>query len=331
MTSEGIYNILAGKSEPIDILLPTRGKLDELTRPCVEALYANTRNPFHLIVLDSSTPDMDKGKDETPQYFRRMQIERNNITYIHSGTEGHPEVNWKSGNHFFNVGLAHSKHQYAAAVMNSVRVEPDWDIVPVQMMKDNPRIGIIGMKCLMGHNGLIESAGIKMVGHLPCDMGRDHPSHQLSGSYPCFSVQWAFALLRKEAVVGNLDEDLWQPFVGWDDIDNTVYLRYKGWEAWYCGLGVGYHSPHATRGSDTDKALLMNRMNAEKFYKRWGYWEEFLKANPYTPEFYEQGKVEFLAEANKLPMTFEGSLATLPNPPKVESRTDGSKNLISVS
>lgn len=308
MVSEEVYQA-SEPGEPIDIILPTHGKLQTLTIPCVQALYAHTKAPFHLIVVDDSTPNMtevsDDGKetinDATPQFFKRFQIEHTNITFMHSDTP------FKSGNQFFNIALGECKNRFVATVMNSIRVEPDWDIVPIRMMAENPKIGIIGMKCLMGHNGLIESAGIRMVGVLPCDIGRDWPSHRLFGSYPCFSLQWAFALLRKEAVLGNLQE-IWEGFCGWDDIDNTVYLRYKGWEAWYCGLGVGYHFTHTTRGSSEEMVLLKNRMNAEIFYKRWGYWDEFKKANPYAPEFYQNGKVEFLANANSLPLTRQGSL-----------------------
>lgn len=308
MDSGEVYQAEA-THEPIDIILPTHGKLNQLTIPCVQALYAHTRNKFHLIVMDSSSPDMEEAleegqppvKDTTPAFFERLKIENDNITFIHRDS-------YKNGNQFFNLALEHSKYRFVATVMNSVRVEPDWDIVPTQMMANNPKIGIIGMKCLMGHNGLIESAGIKMHGILPCDMGRDFPSHRLSGSYPCFSVQWAFALLRKEAVAGNLNEEIWQGHVGWDDIDNSIYLRYKGWECWYCGLGVGYHYPHATRGSDENVALMKNRMNAEVFYKRWGYWEQYRKENPYAPEYFKNGAIKFLANADELPLTREGSL-----------------------
>jgi len=296
-------------TEPIDIILPTHGKLEELTVPCVQALYAHTRNLFHLIVVDDSTPDMNGGKDQTPQWFKTMQIEHGNITYIHSDTP------FKSGNQIFNLGLQYGNARFVATVMNSVRVEPDWDVVAVQMMANKPKVGIIGLKCLKlgwdnkrieGDNvktdGLIESAGVCMNDYTPCDMGRNEPSHRLSVSYPCFSLQWAFALLRREAVVGNLDEDMWESFVGWDDIDNTLYLRYKGWEAWYCGLGVGYHLTHATRGSTSDEALIKNRKNAEIFYKRWGYWDKFRQRNPYAPEYFPNGNVKFLCNADELPL-----------------------------
>lgn len=288
-----------GVTEPIDIILLTHGRLADLTSPCVNAIYNNTRNMFHLIVVDDSTPDMDGGKDKTPEWFKTLQIEYQNVTYIHS------DVPYKSGNQIFNIGLQHGNARFVATIMNSVIVEPDWDVVATQMMANNPKIGITGLKCLkLGWpegDGQIESAGISVTNFTPCDMGRNLPGHRLCSSYPCYSLQWAFALVRREATVGNLDEDIWQPFVGWDDIDNTIYLRYKGWEAWYCGLGVGYHRTHATRGSNEDETLLKNRMNAEIFYKRWGYWDKFKTRNPYAPEYYPD-KDFFICNADELPL-----------------------------
>lgn len=290
-----------GMTEPIDIILPTHGRLQDLTIPCVSALYAHTKNLFHLIVVDDSTPDMDGGKDRTPEWFETLQIEQENITFVHSNKP------FKAGNQIFNEGLKYSNNRFVATVMNSVLVEPDWDVVAVQMMANNPKIGIIGLKCLRfgwgdKWDGKIECAGINMTGYTPCDMGRDEPGHRLSVSYPCFSLQWAFALLRREAMTGNLDENLWQGFVGFDDIDNTLYLRYKGWEAWYCGLGAGYHFAHATRGSNEDETLIKNKMNAEIFYKRWGYWDLFRQMNPYAPEYYPHDSIKFLCNADELPL-----------------------------
>ena len=295
-----VYNA-EGISEPIDIILPTHGRLKDLTGPCVDAIYSHTKAPFHLIVVDDSTSDMDDGKDKTPEFFERVKIEHTNITFIHSDSP------FKCGNQIFNTGLAYAKNRFVATIMNSVFVEPDWDVVAIQMMVQNPRIGIIGLKCLKSgwpehQDGQIESAGISMNGYTPCDMGRDEPGHRLVMSYPCVSLQWAFALLRKEAVMGNLDEDLWQGFVGFDDIDNTIYLRYKRWEAWYCGLGTGYHKTHATRGSNENEKLRKNRINAEIFYKRWGYWDLFKKQNPYAPEYFPNGEVKFLCNADELPL-----------------------------
>ncbi len=301
MEDEGVVYKADGIGEPIDIILPTHGRLEDLTVHCVSAIYAHTRSPFHLIVVDDSTPDMDDGKDQTPQWFKRLQIEYQNITYIHS------DVPYKSGNQVFNIGLSLGNNRFVTTIMNSVRVEPDWDVVATQMMAGNPKIGLIQLKCLKNgwsekEDGQIESAGICITEYVPCDIGRDEPGHRLANSYPCESAQWAFALLRREAVEGNLDEDLMEGFVGFDDIDNTMVLRHKGWEIWYCGLGAGYHQTHATRGSREDDVLLKNRHNAEIFYKRWGYWDSFKAKNPYAPEYYPDG-VEFICDISKLPLT----------------------------
>ena len=297
-----LYRMDSG-GEPIDIIVPTHGRLEDLTIPCVQALYAHTKSLFHLIVVDDTTPEMEGGAPLTAQWFERLQIEQNNVTFIHS------DVPFKSGNQIFNIGLAHGNNRFIATVMNSVTVEPDWDVVPIRMMAGNPKIGVTGIKCLKTGwgpelEGKIESAGIVMTGYTPCDMGSGEHGHRLPISYPCFSLQWAFALLRREAVVGNLDEDLWQGFVGFDDIDNTLVVRHRGWEAWYCGLGAGFHNTHATRGSPKNEILLKNRKNAEIFYKRWGYWDLFKSYNPYAHEYYPNG-VEFIANANEMPLKVE--------------------------
>ena len=268
--------------EPIDVILLTHGRTDDLTIPCVRSLYENTRSLFHLIVVDDSDPDLEDGNHKTLHFFDRLQIDCKNVTYIRSN------VPYKSGNQAINIGLTHGNNRFVIVIGNSTCVEPDWDVVAIQMMAQNPKIGAIGFKSLKlgwaeGGDGLIESAGINMTNFMPCDMGRDEPSHRLTVSYPCFSVQWAFVLVRREAVVGNLDENLWQGFVGWDDIDNSFVLRAEGWKIIYCGYGAGYHYPRATRGSNTTEAVRENKENARAFYKRWGYWEEFKKRNPNEP------------------------------------------------
>ncbi len=260
-------------NQPIDIIMPTHGRLD-LTMSSVNALYENTRAPFHLIVVDDST-------DLTPQYFEELKKEHTNITFIHS------DEPYKSGNQIFNIGLQHGDSPFVVTVMNSVRVEPEWEVVGLKLMKDNPKIGAIGFKCLFPW-GLIESAGIGMMSFLPIDLGRDQPGHRLTCIYECSAVQWAFAMLRKEAIIGKLtentykglDEDTYIGFKGWDDLDNCFVLRKNGWQVFYCGLGVGYHTPRATRGTNTGNELDnwgKNQENSIIFYKRWGLWDKVKK------------------------------------------------------
>ena len=246
----------------LDVIVPAHQRLD-LTMKCIDALYAHTSSPFHLIVVDDSS-------DLTPLYMANFQKKTSNLTYIHS------DEPYKSGNQIFNIGISNSSTPYIATVMNSVAVEPEWEIAALKLMEDEPKCGIIGFKCLFP-NGKIESAGIKMIKYLPCDVGRDAPGHRLTSIYKMDAVQWAFALLRKEAVEGNLDEDLFHGFKGVDDIDNCFVVKSKGWDIYYCGLGVGYHEPRATRGDNSLSAKVQNAENMTTFYKRWGLYEDFKK------------------------------------------------------
>lgn len=248
----------------LSVIVPTHGRLD-LTMRCINNLYANTKSPFELIIVDDSD-------EETPAYFNRIMKDIKNITFIHS------DIPYKEGNQIFNIGLKAAKTPFVALVMNSVRVEPDWEIVALQLMKNDPKLGVVIFKCILPDR-TIESAGIKMAKWLPCDIGRGETSHRLSTVYEVEAGQWAFALLRKDAVYP-LEEGVFNGFRGWDDIDNCFVVKKNGWKIVYCGLGVGYHEPRSTRGDDGETATRENAENGERFYKRWGLWEAYMSATP---------------------------------------------------
>jgi hypothetical protein len=235
---------------------------------CVYSLFNNTTTPFHLIILSA---DRDNDYGLTHKWALEFQKTHQNITYCHR------PYDWKEGNQFFNLGLKYCRTEYVATIMNSMTVEPYWEKVALEIMKHDPQVGSIGFKCLFP-NGLIESAGIVFNGVMPSDFGRDEPGWRHNESkveMPC--VQWAFALHRKKALVGNLPEDVFNGHVGWDDIDNNMCVKAKGWKVVYCGQGVGIHKPRATRGNNSVEAFIANQQNAQTFYKRWGLWEKYLE------------------------------------------------------
>ena len=250
-----------------DVLLPTYGNL-VLTLECVNTLFNNTVSPFHLIILNADRPD-DYGL--THKWALEFQKTHQNVTYCHRPT------NWKEGNQFFNLGFKYCQTDYVVTMMNSMTVEPYWERVPLEILKQDGKVGTVGMKCLFP-NGLIESAGIVFNGIIPSDYGRDEAGWRHSESrvdMPC--AQWAFAMHRKQAIMGNLPEGVFNGHVGWDDIDNNMCVRSKGWKIVYCGQSVGIHKPRATRGSNTVEAMLKNQYNAHTFYKRWGLWNKYLE------------------------------------------------------
>ena len=274
MTLETAHAPLTGEVG-LDVFVPVHGHPD-LTAQCIDALYRNTRTPFHLIIAD----DGDLKKDLTSVFMQGLAARYDNVTLIHKETP----PGWKTGNEFFNAAFQHAQTDYIATVMNSVMVEPDWEVVPLQLLRNQPDVGIIGCKAIYRRDspkpGLIESAGIQMNGFTPIDLGRDMLGHSLCGVNEVFACQWAMAVLRKQAVVGNLEEDVFFGHVGWDDIDNCLAIKRKGWKILYCGMSVGFHSPHATRGDDSLPAAVKNLYNSHQFYRRNGYWDLFLRTAP---------------------------------------------------
>ncbi len=254
--------------EKIDIMVPTHGKLD-LSIQCVDTIYGNTTHPFHLIVVDDSPSETDA----TVAYFERFCKTHKSCTFVHS------DKPYKCGNQFFNIAIANMQTKYLATVMNSMKVEAEWEIEAIKLMNSDPKIGCIGFKCLFPDTHKIECAGIELYnGYMPIDIGRDLPGHALTKIYEVKAIQWAFALLRKEAVQGNLTEEIFHGFKGWDDIDNCFVLKSKGWKIFYCGFGVGIHHPRATRGDNSADAYLKNKANGHAFFKRWGLWNNYMES-----------------------------------------------------
>jgi len=267
MNKETLYVKEKITKDPIDIIVPSHNSVG-LIDNCLKYIYSYTQLPFHLIVVDDSV-------DMTPQYLEEFAKKNSNLTYVHS------DEPYKEGNQIFNVGLTKCKYEFVATIMNSIVVQPDWETLAVEVLKADPRIATVGLKCLFPW-GTIESAGlelraakeyggIEVAGIYPTDLGTNLPGHLLCNSFERQAVQWAFAVHRVEYIKFNLEEGIFHGFLGWDDIDNCFALRKKGYKILYCGNGAGYHYSRSTRGIDKndEEGLKKNHENAEIFRKRW--------------------------------------------------------------
>ena len=263
----------------LDIIVITHGHLD-LTIRCVKAFYQHTASPFHMVVMDDSTPDMDSGIDLTPQWFEGLKKIHDNIDFFHSDTPN------KTSLSLLNKALTYCKTPYVVVAVNSATPEPEWDMAGLQVMKSDPKIGVIGFKCIRLGTELIESAGLaqSVDGTTLSDIGRGQSGHRFAKVYECDAVQWAFVLLRKEAVEGNLGADVYNGWKGWEDFESCFTMRSKGWKIFYCGLGVCYHQTLATRVATCFNDIALNLQNREIFAKRWGLWEKYHALYPQVGE-----------------------------------------------
>lgn len=237
-----------------DVILITHNRI-ELTIECLNALYRNTPVPFHLIVVDDST-------DLTPQYFKTFQ--QDNITYLHT------EV--KCGNHAFKIGMDKAQTDVIVTMTNSSRVEPDWFRVPLDLLKNDSKIGLVGIK-LLYLNNIIWHAGVAFSNSLPYHHGQGEPAHRQNHIQTVPAVNFSVGFFRKEAFTKAIDEigyDYYIPWRSFDDTDVNVTLKMNGWKIVYCGVSSAYHieSPTRTQG-DMKKFWEEYNENLRRFLAKW--------------------------------------------------------------
>lgn len=243
----------------LDILVITHNHL-ELSINCVKAIVQNTASPFTLTILDDST-------DLTPDYFTAFCKEHPNVRYHRVEPPG-------CANKLWNIGLRETSNLYVATIVNSVIVEPEWDLPAVELLENNPRAGMVGFKLLYLH-GTIWHAGCKLGDGIFNHIGVGQPGHRFAKNYRCPAVTGAMVLARRLALDKGWDETTYHGFTGWDDIDLCMQMRTDGWEVWYTGLGCGYHIEAPTRlqgKTPEEQAEFWKKYeeNKQRFLTKWG-------------------------------------------------------------
>ncbi len=238
-----------------DVFLITHNHL-ELTINCVEALYKNTDDsPFRLTVLDDST-------DLTPEYFKRLSKEKDNIQYLNPGRP------FKNVDEMYNLGLANTDCPFVVVLNNSGMVERGWIGSALAIMKKDAKIGVVGFKVVKWPTGVIENAGVLLYGGEVRSIGLDEPGHRYSFIYKVDAVGTSTCLFRREAIKDGFDWSYYLPFGGFEDIDYCLSLKQKGWEIVYCGYGAVYHDGARTRRQDPAFWDKFNE-NKRRFQLRW--------------------------------------------------------------
>ncbi len=242
-----------------EILVTTHNKL-ELTIQCINALYQNTRHPFHLTILDESD-------DLTPQWARDFAQKHDNCSYV-DFKQNKP----KNANHLWRMGLDYTMHDIVVYIVNSAFVEPEWDTVPIEAITQNPKVGLVGIKLLNFPKGDIWHAGVGFANSFPYHVGINEPGHRRSHirEIPC--VNPSVGIFRKSAILEALDTETYIGWRGFEDTDICLSLRNKGWKIMYCGVSSAYHLDSPTRlqdNPDQQKFWQEYNENYRRLLQKW--------------------------------------------------------------
>ena len=246
--------------EPLfDVLLTTHNRL-ELTIEALNCLYAHTPTEvFNLYIIDDS-------EDLTPQYFESFCKTHPNCHYSHYKVG---EI--KNGNHSWQLGLEKSSSNIVVTLTNSAFVEHGWYEHAVSVLKENPKVGLVGIK-LLYRNGIIWCAGIGFQNSLPYHFGAGEPGHHCTHMATVPAVNFCVGFFRREAIEKALDTETYLGWKGFEDTDVCLTIRKNGFKIIYCGFSSAYHLESPTRlQSNPDKLQFWKdyQENERRFLAKW--------------------------------------------------------------
>lgn len=226
-----------------DIIIPIWNN-PEYTKACIENIMANTKFPYHLILVDNASAAATKN------YLEDLKSKEPSLVTLVRNNENLGFVK------AVNQGLKAATAPYLCILNNDTVPAPGWLENMVRFAEEHPEAGLINPQC-GGHGDTPIAEYAKML-------------EKKRGSYMEMNQCQGFAmLLRKELVdkIGYLDESF--GIGGFDDTDYSMRAHKAGYRSVAIGDAYVYHRLHAS----FDKAGTREewvRRNKKIYYDKWG-------------------------------------------------------------
>ena len=244
----------------IDIIIPTRDRLDLVLR-CIESIenqttYAN----YDLIILDNDSKEPD-----TLAYFASTK-------YRVVPCPG--PFNYA---HIVNRGVRHSTADFIVTLNNdTILITPDW-LERMVALASLPDVGIVG-GCLIDQDGRFEHESIVISPypqHLRSDSNYPHQDHFVFSTRDVAAVTGAVQMVKRDFwnALGGMDEEL---KVVMNDVDICLRSQLEGRYVVYTPDVKLYHHVSSSRGT------LDPLEDRNLFIRRWDIFGSF--QDPYFPQ-----------------------------------------------
>jgi GT2 family glycosyltransferase len=222
----------------ISIIIPTRDRIDLLSR-CIDSLLANTSYPnYEIVVVDN-----DSQSDEARTYFSGFK---------HRLLRFPGPFNYSAMN---NLAVEQTESPWLLFLNNDMEVipqDPDWLTIMAEQVQ-RPEIGAVGAQLLYSDN-TIQHAGVVLgvdgIGtHAFRGFPADSPgvSRQLQVVRNYSAVTGACLLTRRDVFneVGGFDEERLP--VTFNDVDLCLKIGRKGYRIVYTPFARLYHHESSSR------------------------------------------------------------------------------------
>jgi GT2 family glycosyltransferase len=228
----------------VSVIVPYREHID-VTRACLEALWANTAYSNYQVVLVDNWSTSDEALAFADEMARRDGVSLLRIE---------ERFNYSRLN---NLAVARCDGELLLFMNNDVIVsDPDWLRIMVGEMQADARVGIVGNK-LLYPGGLVQHGGVILgVGgvadHAHKGLHRDDPGYvaRAISAQDMSAVTAACMLCRRDAfdAVGGFDERDLQ--VAFNDVDLCLKVGAAGFRVVWTPASVAEHRESLSRGDD---------------------------------------------------------------------------------
>ncbi|MER2267984.1 glycosyltransferase family 2 protein [Methylobacterium oxalidis] len=258
----GLVWPLPDPAPKVTVVIPSRDRLDLISRACRGVLHETAYAPLELVIVDNGSTD----PGVLSHYEALRQDGRVRIVPYPAAFNFSAMV---------NAGVAEASGDVVILLNNDVAVlEPAWLEAMVRQVS-RPEVGAVGAKLLYG-DGRLQHAGVVVglggrAGHTlrrraaetPGRLGQLRVAHEVSAvTAACLAVTRA----RYEAV-GGFDAETFP--IDFNDVDFCLRLGARGWKTVWTPEAVLAHLESVSRGPAIGAARRRFEAEAARFAERW--------------------------------------------------------------
>ncbi|SDN61017.1 Glycosyltransferase, GT2 family [Methylobacterium phyllostachyos] len=246
----------------VSVVIPSRDRLDLITRVCRGVLHETAYAPLELIIVDNGSTD--------PAVLAHYEtLRRDPRVRIHIDPQ---PFNFAA---MVNAGVAVATGSVVVLLNNDVAVlEPGW-LAAMVRQACRPEVGAVGAKLLYG-DGALQHAGVVVglggrAGHIlrrrpgdtPGHLGRLRVAHEISAvTAACLAVS-----REKYLAVGGFDADAFP--IDFNDVDFCLRLGTAGWKTVWTPDATLAHLESVSRGPSIGAQRVRFEREAARFSDRW--------------------------------------------------------------
>ncbi|MCJ2089274.1 glycosyltransferase family 2 protein [Methylobacterium sp. E-005] len=246
----------------VSVVIPSRDRLDLITRVCRGVLHETAYAPLELIIVDNgSTDPAVLAHYETLRRDPRVRIRIDPQPFNFAA--------------MVNDGVALASGSVVVLLNNDVAVlESGW-LEAMVRQACRPEVGAVGAKLLYG-DGTLQHAGVvvglggraghilrRRPGDIPGHLGRLHVAHEVAAvTAACLAVS-----REKYEAVRGFDAKSFP--VDFNDVDFCLRLRAAGWKSVWTPDATLAHLESVSRGPSIGPERARFEREAARFSERW--------------------------------------------------------------